>query len=194
MARCYPQVIGSWPLSESKWFQGCNHGLNHASSQGDNRPWATCSLSQFSRKFLMESLQLSQWGKRWVVQLPQLALWDRVRGDAALFESLFPPFVKGGLRGQGVRLDCSNEHTRTHPSVVAKGLSASHPHQPLFPPLYDSHFPPQTHKWSMRFPTSRPARCSLPVARSQRTSPHRPAPSASKAGVSEALQPLRLHW
>jgi hypothetical protein len=44
----------------------------------------------------------------------------------------------------------------------------------------------------MRFPTSRPARCSLPVARSQRTSPHRPAPSASKAGVSEALQPLRL--
>ena len=24
------------------------------------------------------------------------------------------------------------------------------------PPPYDSHFPPQTHKWSMRFPTSRP--------------------------------------
>ena len=54
-------------------------------------------------------------------------------GDAALFESRFLPFVKGGLRGQGVRLEWSNEHTRAHPSVFAKGMSASHPHHPLSP-------------------------------------------------------------
>ena len=58
----------------------------------------------------------------------------------------------------------------------------------LFPLPYDSHFPPQTHKWSMRFPTSRPVSRSLPVARRQGTSPHRPAPSA-KAGVSKRFNP-----
>ena len=61
-----------------------------------------------------------------------------------------------------------------------------------FPPPYDSHFPPQTHKWSMRFPTSRPVRYFVASRQSQGTSPHRPAPSDIKAGVSEALQPLRL--
>ena len=100
---------------------------------------------------------------------------------------------EGGIRGQGVRLDCSNEHTRAHPSVVAKEMSASHPHQPLFPP-------PCTTPISPRRPIS--GQCgspqvglldaSLPVAKSQGTSPHRPAPSVIKAGVPEALQPLRL--
>ena len=41
---------------------------------------------------------------------------------------------EGGLRGQGGRLDCSNEHTRAHPSVVAKEMSAPPPNQPLPPP------------------------------------------------------------
>jgi hypothetical protein len=99
---------------------------------------------------------------------------------------------EGGLRDQGVRLDCSNEHTRAHPSVVAKGMSASPSHQSLFPPPYDSHFPPQAHSGQCGSPQAGLSDASLPVAKSQGTSPHRPAPSAIKAGVPEALQPLRL--
>ena len=58
--------------------------------------------NNFLADFSNESLQLSQWGKRWAVQLPQLALWVGPGGDAALFESRSPPW-EGGLRGQGVR-------------------------------------------------------------------------------------------
>jgi hypothetical protein len=59
------------------------------------------SLANFSTRVC----SFPKGGRRWVVQLPQLALWDRVRGDAALLESLFSPFVKGELLGQGVRLE-----------------------------------------------------------------------------------------
>ncbi len=75
---------------------------------------------------------------------------------------------EGGLRGQGVRLDCSNEHTRAHPSVVAKGMSASHPHQPSFPlPRTTPIFPRRPivvnaapHKQACQM-----LRCQLPKAR-----------------------------
>jgi hypothetical protein len=60
--------------------------------------------------------------------------------------------------------------------------SPPHPYPPP-PPLYDSH-PPQTHSGQMRFPTSRPARCF--VASCQKPE-EVPAPSATKAGVSEII-------
>ncbi len=86
-------------------------------------------------------------------------------------------------------MDWSNEHTRVHPSVVAKEMSASHPRQP---PPYDPHFPRGPISGQCGSPQAGLSDASLPVAKSQGTSPHRPAPSDINAGVSEALQPRRL--
>jgi hypothetical protein len=131
-------------------------------------------------------LQPSRLGRRWVVQHPQLTLWDRVRGMQHSLKA-GSHLGEGGLRGQGVRWNVPTSIPGPTLRLVPRECPLPIPTTP-FPPPYDSHFPPQTHKWSMRFPTSRPVSRSLPVARRQGTSPHRPAPSA-KAGVSKRFNP-----
>ncbi len=74
-----------------------NHWVLQAFKVGGADLWyrATTVLLQgpvLRANFSRESLQPSYWGRRWMVQHPQLTLWDRVRGNAALFESLFPPW------------------------------------------------------------------------------------------------------
>ena len=148
--------------------------------------------NNFLADFSNESLQLSQWGKRWAVQLPQLALWTGPGGDAALFESRFPPFAKGGLRGQGVRWSVPTSIPGPTLRRVPRECPLPIPTNPLSPPCTTPISPADPLVVNAVPPKAGLLVASLPVAKSQRTSPHRPAPSA-KAGASEALQPLRLH-
>ena len=70
---------------------------------GEHRSLAACIIQPGLRaNFSRESLQLSQWGKRWVVQHPQLMLWDRVRGMQHSLKAC-SHLGEGGLCGQGVR-------------------------------------------------------------------------------------------
>ena len=113
----------------------------HSSSMVSTGCWLFCIIQPgLGANFSRESLQPSHLGRRWVVQHPQLTLWDRVRGMQHSLKA-GSHLGEGGLCGQGVRLECSNEHTRAHPSVVAKGMSASHPHQPSSPPRTTPIFP-----------------------------------------------------
>jgi hypothetical protein len=81
-------------------------------------------------------------------------------------------------------LECSDEHTRALPSAVAKGMSASHPHHPFPPSCTTPISPRRPISGQCGSPQAGLLVASLPVAKSQGTSPHRPAPSA-KAGVSK---------
>jgi len=159
----------------------------HSSSMVSTGCWLFCIIQPVLRaNFSRESLQPSRLGRRWVVQHPQLTLWDRVRGMQHSLKAC-PTLVKEDCAAKGF----VGMFRRAYPGPSLRQWPRECP-LPIpttpFPPPYDSHFPPQTHKWSMRFPTSRPVSRSLPVARRQGTSPHRPAPSA-KAGVSKRFNP-----
>ena len=134
---------------------------------GEHRLLAACIIQPGLRaNFSRESLQLSQWGKRWAAQLPQLALWIGPGGDAALFESRSPPW-EGGLRGQGVRWNVPTSIPGPTLRRVPRECPLPIPTNPLPPPVRLP-FPPQTHKWSMRFSQKQACyllRCQLPNAR-----------------------------
>ena len=131
----------------------------HSSSMVSTGCWLFCIIQPVLRaNFSRESLQPSRLGRRWVVQHPQLTLWDRVRGMQHSLKA-GSHLGEGGLCGQGVRWNVPTSIPGALPSAVAKGMSASHPHHPFPPPRTTPIFPPQTHKWSMRFPTSRPVSC-----------------------------------
>jgi hypothetical protein len=95
----------------------------------------------------------------------------RPRSSFGLFQRAYPGPPFGGCQGN-VRF----------PS----------PPTPLPPPRTTPIFPRRPISGKCGSPQAGLSDASLPVAKSQGTSPHRPAPSAIKAGVSEALQPLRL--
>lgn len=65
---------------------------------------------------------------------------------------------EGGLRGQGVRWNVPTSIPGPTLRLVPRECPLPIPTNPLPPPVRLP-FPPQTHKWSMRFPTSRPVSC-----------------------------------
>ena len=156
---------------------------------GRGRP--VCVPNNFLADFSNESLQLSQWGKRWAVQLPQLALWI---GPGGMQHSLKAGshLGEGGLRGQGVRWNVPTSIPGPTLRRVPRECPLPIPTNPLPPPCTTPNSPRRPISGQCGSPKSRPVSCFVASRQSQRTSPRRPAPSA-KAGVSEALQPLRLH-
>ncbi len=131
------ESLGSENQRGGKAQISSRHWLNRASFQVSNRlraisadaAWAHC-------KFLREYLQLSPWGKRWVVQHPQLVLWD---GSGWMQHSLLARphlSVKGGLCRQGVRVELFHRACPDPPFGGTKGMSASSPpNTPLPPPV-----------------------------------------------------------
>jgi hypothetical protein len=105
-----------------------------------------------------------------------------VRVDAALFESLSPPFVKGGLCGQKVRLEVVQRAYPGPPFGGRQGNTRSPPPPIPSPPPCATPTPRRPIVVKSGSPQAGPSDASLPVAKSQKTSPHRPAPSATKAG------------
>jgi hypothetical protein len=142
------------------------------------------------RKFLKGEFATFPMGKALGGPAPTARAVDRARGDAALFESLFPPFVKGGLRGQGVRWSVPT--SIPEPTLRRLPREGPLPTPPtLFPPLYDSHFPRRPISGQCGSPKSRPVTCF--VASCQKPGDVSPqASSLSKSRCIQALQPLRL--
>ena len=99
-------------------------------------------LTIFSQISQMRVCSFPNGGKRWAVQLPQLALWIGPGGDAALFESRSPPW-EGGLRGQGVRWNVPTSIPGPTLRRVPRECPLPIPTNPLPPPVRLP-FPPQT--------------------------------------------------
>lgn len=160
----------------------------HSSSMVSTGYWLFCIIQPGLRaNFSRESLQPSRLGRRWVVQHPQLTLWDRVRGMQHSLKA-GSHLGEGGLCGQGVRWNVPTSIPGPTLRLVPRECPLPIPTNPLPPPPYDSHFPPQAHSGQCGSPKAGLLVASLPVAKSQGTSPHRPAPSA-KAGVSKRFNP-----
>ncbi len=128
-------------------FRRAYPGPPFGSGQGNVR------FANFSR----ESLQLSQWGKRCVVQHPQLTLWDRARGMQHSLKA-GSHLGEGGLRGQGVRWNVPTSTPGPTLRLVPRECPLPIPTNPL-PPRYDSHSPrrPISGQWGS--PKSRPVSC-----------------------------------
>jgi hypothetical protein len=130
----------------------------HSSSMVSTGCWLFCIIQPgLGANFSRESLQPSRLGRRWVVQHPQLTLWDRVRGMQHSLKA-GSHLGEGGLRGQGVRWNVPTSIPGPTLRRVPRECPLPIPTNPLPPPVRLP-FPPQTHKWSMRFPTSRPVSC-----------------------------------
>jgi len=129
--------------------------------------WLSCIIQPGLRaNFSRESLQPSHWGRRWVVQHPQLTLWDRVRGMQHSLKA-GSHLGEGGLCGQGVRWNVPTSIPGALPSAVAKGMSASHPHHPFPPPRTTPTFPRRPISGQCGSPQAGllVVRCQLPEAR-----------------------------
>jgi len=102
---------------------------------GEHRSLAACIIQPGLRaNFSRESLQLSQWGKRWVVQHPQLTLWDRVRGMQHSLKA-GSHLGEGGLRGQGVRWNVPTSIPGPTLRLVPRECPLPIPTNPLPPPV-----------------------------------------------------------
>jgi len=138
-----------------------SHCLTYAGPlqiQGEYRLFAALHDSTWAQgKFLKGEFAAFPLGRRWVVQHPQLTLWDRVRGMQHSLKA-GSHLGEGGLRGQGVRWNVPTSMPGPALRLVPRECPLPIPTNPLPPPVRLP-FPPQTHKWSMRFPTSRPVSC-----------------------------------
>jgi hypothetical protein len=129
----------------------------HSSSMVSTGCWLFCIIQPGLRtNFSRESLQPSHWGRRWVVQHPQLTLWDRVRGTQHSLKA--GSHLGEGPRGQGVRWNVPTSIPGPTLRWSPRECPLPIPTNPLPPPVRLPS-PPQTHKWSMRFPKSRPVSC-----------------------------------
>ena len=139
----------------------------HYSSMVSTGCWLFCIIQPVLRaNFSRESLQPSRLGRRWVVQHPQLTLWDRVRGMQHSLKA-GSHLGEGGLCGQGVRWNVPTSIPGALPSAVAKGMSASHPHHPFPPPRTTPTFPRRPKSGQCGSPQAGllVVRCQLPDAR-----------------------------
>jgi hypothetical protein len=136
-------------------FRRAYPGPPVGSGQGNVR------FANFSR----ESLQLSQWGKRWVVQHPQLTLWDRVRGMQHSLKAC-SHLGEGGLCGQGVRWNVPTGIPGPSLRQWPRECPLPIPTTP-YPPPYDSHFPRRPISGQCGSPQAGllVVRCRLPEAR-----------------------------
>ena len=128
--------------------------------------WQLCIIQPGLRaNFSRESLQPSHWGRRWVVQHPQLTLWDRVRGMQHSLKAC-PTLVKEDCAAKGF----VGMFRRAYPGPPfgsGQGNVRFPSPPPLSPPPYDSHFPRRPISGQCGSPQAGllVVRCQLPDAR-----------------------------